>query len=77
MPTDTDRLNWLAEQHGAALINDDNGHWTVCWTGMQNVPEGEAPCDIQTTFFVEAKDWHEDIRAAIDAAAGERDAITE
>lgn len=69
--SDTDRLDWLAEQDGAAIISDDNGHWAVSFTGMQNVPVGDEPCDIDTTFFIEAREWHGSVREAIDAAAGE------
>lgn len=71
MPTDTERLDWLATQYGAALINDDFGHWTVAYDGMQNNPADDGPSDIQTTFFVEAAAWHDDIRAALDLAMAE------
>ena len=69
---DTARLNWLEQlaSEGAcpAVLNDDNGHWAVAFDGMQNVPEDDGPQDIQTTFFVEAKDWHASIREALDDA---------
>ena len=69
MPSDTERLNWLAEQEGAALLSDDFGNWTVSYDGMQNIPEkpGE-PSDISTSFFVEANAWKPSIREAIDDA---------
>ncbi len=65
---DTERLEWLQKQFGCALINDDNGHWAMSWAGMQNVPEGDGPQDIQTSFFIEAKEWHDGVTEAIDAA---------
>lgn len=34
---------------------------------MQNAPFGDEPQDIQTTFFVEAAQWRDTIREAIDA----------
>jgi len=68
-PSDTDLLNWLEKQPGYGLINDDFGHWAVSGDGMQNVPKDVSiPNDIQTTFFIEAKDWYPTIREAIKAA---------
>ena len=64
---DKERLDWLEEQAGAGLVSDDNGHWAVSFVGMQNVPEGTEPQDIATNFFVEAKEWRDSIREAIDA----------
>jgi hypothetical protein len=67
--TDTDRLNWLeTEANGIGLVHDDNRHWAVSGTGMQNVVTGDDPHDVQTTFFVEAREWRKTIREAIDAA---------
>ena len=68
--TDTDRLNWLEKQSGIALINDDFGHWAVSSDGFQSVPD-KTPADIETTFFVEKKQWKRNIRKAIDAAMKE------
>lgn len=70
MPTDTERLDWLAQQDGAALISNDFTMWTVSQMGMQEIPDGieEGPTDLSTSFFVEKKDWHPSIREAIDAA---------
>lgn len=65
--TDTERLDWLAKQGGAALVNDDFGHWAVSFDGMQNVPR-KTPADIQTMFVIEKKQWKKTIRQAIDAA---------
>lgn len=65
---DADLLNWLEQQHGAALINDDAGRWAVTWDGHQTLPDGKHATDITTTFFVEAWQWHGSIRAAIWAA---------
>jgi hypothetical protein len=66
--TDTELLDWFEDKGSiacAALVNDDNGHWAVSTTGMQNVPMQDTPEDIQTTFFIEAKDWKDSIREAI------------
>ncbi len=64
--TDTERINWLGEQSGVALINDDNGHWAVVFDGFQNVPKGKRKQDIFTSFFIEKKDWKKSAREAID-----------
>jgi hypothetical protein len=70
LETDEQRLNWLAEQEGSALISDDFGNWAVSFAGMQNIPENPGtPSDIHTSFFVEAAEWRPSIREAIDAAA--------
>ena len=67
----------MVENGGApALINDDNGHWALAFDGMQNVPMGDEPCDIDTCFFVEKDMWHEEpgvaiCRAALMAVEGE------
>ena len=63
--TDKERLDWMEEQFGCGLISDDNGHWAFSYSGFQNVVTGW-PKDVETTFFVEAKDWKASIRAAID-----------
>ena len=66
--TDTELLNILEERGKQGwcpcLLNDDAGHWAVVMDGMQNVPI-DAPCDIQTTFWVEAHQWKETIREAL------------
>lgn len=71
MRSDTELLNGLealvATGDCPGIINDDNGHWTVSGSGVQNVPDGDGPSDIQTTFFIEAKDWKPTIREAIEA----------
>jgi hypothetical protein len=46
------------------LICDDFGHFAVTCDGMQNVPS-ETPADIQTTFYVDKKEWQNSIREAI------------
>lgn len=70
--TDTERIDWLARitDKGAcpALINDDNGHWAISFEGIQSCPTGDEPEDIQTAFYIEAKDWKNSIREAIDDA---------
>ena len=69
--SDSDLLNWLESQYGCALLNDDNGHWTVSFDGMQNIPEGDEPSAIATSFFIEAKDWKNSVREAIETAMGQ------
>lgn len=72
MRTDTERMDWLEKYgFGAALINDDNGHWAVAFDGWQNILKGKEPYDIQTTHFVEKDKWRDDIRSAIDEAMDE------
>lgn len=72
MPSDTELLNWLEhvahEGSSPALINDDNGHWAVSFDGWQNVPDGDKPNDICTTFVVKAHVWHNTVREALTAA---------
>lgn len=71
MRTDTELLNGLESlvEKGdcPGIINDDNGHWAVTGDGMQNISCGDVPVDVQTTFFVEAAQWRNSIREAIDA----------
>lgn len=66
--TDKDRMDWIERNFGMALLDDDNGHWAVSFSGAQNVPEGEGPQDIWTSFFVKSDEWHPTAREAIDAA---------
>lgn len=72
MATDKERIDWLEEQamNGACpgLVNDDNGHWAVSCSGFQNAVCGEETQDVETTFFVEAKEWKGSVRDAIDSA---------
>ena len=70
--TDKERINWLGKQFGCALINDDNGHWAVVSDGFQNVVTGKKGRDVQTTFFIEAGDWENSVRRAIDAKIKDR-----
>ena len=65
--TDTERLDWLEKHQGFAVVSDDFGHWACVCNGMQNVPE-KTPADIQTTFYIERREWEKTIRKAIDAA---------
>jgi len=67
--TDTERLNWLEENEGLALVSDDFGNWAVVTDGCQNVPlEPGKPSDITTSFWIEKKQWRPSVREAIDAA---------
>lgn len=69
--TDTERLDWFearAREGGCpALVNDDNGHWAVVEDGMQSLPDGPDPQFISTSFLIEAEQWHDSVRGAIDA----------
>jgi len=47
------------------LLNDDNGHWAVTCDGYQNVVFGDEPADVETSFFVVAKDWKNTPREAL------------
>jgi len=71
MRTDTELLDGLEAlvKNGdcPGIINDDNGHWAVSGEGVQNVVCGPETEDVHTTFFVEAKDWKDTIREAINA----------
>jgi len=70
--TDTERLDWLDENQGAALVSDDFGNWAVVFDGIQNVPlEPGQPADISTSFWIEKEQWRPTIRDAIDAAIEE------
>ena len=67
---DKERLDWLEEHQGCALISDDMGHWAVSGDGFQtlsNLP----PDDVETTFFIEKKQWKKSLREAIDSAMTE------
>ncbi len=69
---DCARLDWLEEQDGYALISDDNRHWAVSSGKFQSAFTSKG---IVTGFWIEAKDWQDSIREAIDAAikSGEDD----
>lgn len=75
MMTDRQRIDWLEQKAEAgsspALLNDDNGHWAVSFAGFQEVPFGDEPQDIATTFIVEKAQWRKTVRSAIDAAMNE------
>ncbi len=66
--TDTDLLNALehAEKKGACpgLIADDAGRWAVADDGLQPLP-GKIPMTMNTTFFVDKRQWKNSIRKAI------------
>jgi len=70
--TDEQRLDWLEEQDGSALISDDFGRWAIVSDGFQTVPK-KTPADISTTFFIEKKFWKKSIRKAIDHAVKTRE----
>jgi hypothetical protein len=51
--------------HCICLLYDDNGHWVFSSAGFQNVPMSDEPEDIDTQFFVKAKEWKNTIREAL------------
>lgn len=67
---DTDRLNWLEQNQGSALVSDDDEHWAVVTNGMQSIPM-ESPGDVSTSFWIKKDEWKPSIREAIDAAIAE------
>jgi hypothetical protein len=62
-----EKLN--AEGGCYSLINDDNGHWAMASDGIQNVPDGDDPADIATSFWVEKDLWADTAPMAICLAA--------
>ncbi len=52
-----------------AILFDDNGHWALSLEGWQNVPDGDEPQEIVTTFLVEAAFWADTVPLAISRAA--------
>jgi hypothetical protein len=71
MKSDAELIDWLQKQQGCGLISSDNGYWAVSTSGIQNVPVGGDPQDIDTTFFVFKHEWKSTIREAILAAMDE------
>lgn len=68
MNLDTKRINFLSKKFGYGLIDDDQGHVALVFDGMQSVgTTGKGPWDLQTTFFIEKKNFHKTVRQAIDA----------
>ena len=53
------------------LLNDDAGRWAVAFDGMQSVGIGDEAKDVSTSFFVQAKQWHSNIRQALIIALSE------
>ncbi len=70
--TDTERLDWLDKQDGAALVSDDAGHWAVTFNGMQRVPSAP-PEGIESFFWIEKEEWHYSVRDAIDRARADEE----
>lgn len=48
-----------------AIVNDDNGHWAVATSGIQNVPEGPDTFDCYSTFIIEKGRWYDTVPMAI------------
>jgi len=77
--TDSERIDWLESQCGSSLICDDNGRWAVAVSGWQNLQDGdgvfitERAIDIQTTFCIDADEWKDSIREAIDCCVEKED----
>lgn len=63
--TDTERLDWLQDQSGCALLTDNIGDWTVSCDSFQ---QNDGPTDATMTFFIYKGNWSNTIRGAIDAA---------
>jgi len=63
--TDKQLIDFLEKEFGCALVNDDNGHWALSYCGFQNVVVGKRGQDVQTSFFIGAKEWSNSVRAAI------------
>ena len=49
---DTERLNWLEQKQGGAVISDDFGSWAFAADGMQNIPD-DPPADTWTSFLLQ------------------------
>jgi len=48
-----------------SILYDDNGFFAVTGDGSQEVTYGDEPTDLNTSFFVEAKQWKKTIREAL------------
>jgi len=55
------------------LLYDDNGHWAVTSDGYQNVVFGEEPEDVETSFFIKAKQWKTTPKEALQYYINEED----
>ena len=69
---DKERFDWLEEHQGCALISDDMGHWAVSGDGFQSLSDNP-PDDVETTFFIEKKQWKSSIREAVDSAISDNE----
>ena len=73
MITDKQRLDWL-EKHGMGigLIHDDESHWIVAGSGMQQIRSTMKPGEMWgTTYLVDkadAKGFKRKLRVAVDYA---------
>lgn len=72
---DSARLQFLEDQtmegHAPNLVFDDDGNWSVSYTGMQPIPRGGGRGFDETVTIaciVEPGEWRPSIREAIDAA---------
>jgi len=77
MHTDKKLIDWLEKGHGYGLISDNNGHWTVCGCGFQDILDNNSSENIQTTFIVFEGEWKNSIREAIIAAIEEEESINQ
>jgi hypothetical protein len=66
------RLEWLEQQDGCALVNDDQGSWAFASTGSQSLSENP-PDDCDTAFFIPKADWKPTIAEALDYAIKEEE----
>lgn len=66
--------DWASQGYCPALLYDDNGHWTVSFDGIQNIPRGENPVVTDSTFFVDKDSWKDTV---IDAVLHAQEVIKE
>lgn len=72
---DAARLQFLEDQtmqgYAPNLVFDDDGNWSVSYTGMQPMPRGDGQGFDETVTIaciVEPSEWRPSLRAALDAA---------
>ena len=68
MNKDTRRINWLSKKFGYGLIDDDQGHVALVFDGWQSLgTTGKGSWDLETSFLIKKKEFHNTVRQAIDA----------
>ena len=71
--TDKERIDWLEQHQGFALVSDDYERWACVCDGMQDCPLEEGPYDLATSFFIKKDNWKSSLREAIDHAIAENE----